>query len=325
MSLRRIESTTVFAPWSLRIVSLSAQLLAVTLALHRFTALPTAVAINLMAVAFVAAGLAGLGGLAALTQIWRFGLAGTSQATFALLFGAALLVIPAYYLPVVLRGGANYDASTDAVHPPSFETLGKARQFAGIPAGIKPVATVGPEMALEPVLTARSASDVFDLANDLMRQLDLNIVSEQAPGFGTDDGTIEATERTLVLGLTDDISIRISSRDGATRADIRSAARYPHLDLGRNAERVQLIARKLQASIDASVPTEAALPALDGTSPASNETAKLPGGTAGATTVLRRKKRVPSPPNAPNAPRLTAAPHRVLTAQCCGRRGPLFP
>ena len=306
MSLPRLEKTTVFAPWSLRTVALAAQLLVATLVLHRFAALPTAVAINLMAVAFTAAGIAALCGIAALTQIWRHGVSGTSSAASALLFGAALLLIPANYLPILMRGGSIYDASTDTAHPPVFQALGKTRLTAGVAQGAAPVDTIGADTVLEPVLTTRSPSDVFDLANDLMRQLDLNIVAEQAPGFGSEDGTIEATDRTLLLGLMDDISIRIGSRDSATRVDVRSAARYPRLDLGRNAERVQLIVRKLQASIDASVPSD---PTLADAMPAAGAAVKPPGGTAGAATVLHRRKRGLSPPGAPGAPGLITAPH----------------
>ena len=303
MSLPRIEKTTLFAPWSLRLVSLAIQLLLATIVLHRFAALPTTVAINLMAVAFAAAGVAALGAIAALVQVWRHGSAGASAAAGALLLGSSLLILPAYYLPVVMRSGATYDVSTDVAQPPAYQALARVRLAAGINQAAMPSA----DATLEPIVSTRSPSDVFDLANDLIRQLDLNIVAEQAPGFGEDDGSIEATDRTFLLGLIDDVSIRISTRSGATRVDVRSAARYPRLDLGRNAERVQLIVHKLQASIDASVPSDPSL-AADAAS-GSNSAVKQPGGTAGAATVLRRKKRALSQPSAPGAPVPTALQH----------------
>jgi len=115
------------------------------------------------------------------------------------------------------------------------------------------------------------------------------------------------TDKTWVLGLVDDISIRIGARDGQTRVDVRSAARYPRLDLGRNAERVQIIVRKLRAAIDSSVPSD---PAVASDTPANLGPATLkPGaGTAGAATVLRRKKRAPSQPGAPSGRAPTAGP-----------------
>ena len=309
MSLQRPNLTTVFAPWSLRLVSLAAQLLAATAVLHRFAALQTAVAMNLMAVAFVAAGIAALGGVAALMQIWRHGSPGTSSATGAVLIGGALLLVPAYYVPIVMHGSNAFDASTDTAQPPAYEALARVRQSAGLDPGVKPVGRAAPDITLEPVVTGRSPGDVFDLANDLMRQLDLNVVAEQAPGFGEADGTIEATDRTLVLGLTDDVVIRIGIRGSQTRVDVRSAARYPRLDLGRNAERVQLVVRKLRAAIDASVPSD---PALAGDAPeqtTATVAAKPAAGTAGATTVLRRKKRGPFQPGAQGGPAQTIVPH----------------
>jgi uncharacterized protein (DUF1499 family) len=278
-------------------VLLSAQLLLVTAVLHRFAALQTTVAVNLMALAFIAAAIAGLGGIAALVQIWRNGWSGTAAAAGALFLGAGLLIIPTYYLPVIMRGGGGFDASTNPAHPPVFQARGTVRRSAGVDPALPPVGSAGTDLILEPVLTTRSPSDVFDLANDMMRQLDLNIVAEEAPGFGAADGTIEATDRTFVLGLVDDIAIRISVEGGQTRIDIRSAARYPRLDLGRNAERVQLIARKLRASIDTSVPTEPAAADTAG----DQAGAKPVGGSSAPATALRHKKRGLAQPGAPRA------------------------
>ena len=286
-------------------MSLALQLLFATVVLHRFAALQTAVAINLMVLAFIASGIAALGAIAALVQIWRFGSSGTAAAVWALLAGTIVLLIPAYYLPVMLRGGATYDISTSPAQPPNFQALGKVRLAAGLDPKALPVNAAGSD-PIEPLVTSRSPSDVFDLANDLIRQLDLNIVAEQAPGFGSDDGGIEATDRTLILGLTDDISIRIAARDGATRVDVRSAARYPRLDLGRNVERVQLIIRKLQASIDASVPSD---PSLTASTDQPGDTAKSQAGTAAQPTVLRRRRRFPSQANAQGGPIPTVSRH----------------
>ena len=303
MSLPRLQRATALAPWSLRVFSLSAQLLVATLVLHRFANLPTAVAINLMAVGFSACGFAALGGVAGLVQIWRHGGPGAGAASSALLLGALLMVIPGYYVPSMWTQSAAYDVSTDYERPPAYRALAKARQSAGIEDAVTTsVPGVSTEPALAPIQTTRSPGDVFDLANDVLKQMDLTIAAEDAPGFAEADGTIEATERTLLLGLTDDVSIRIGTRDGGTRVDVRSAARYPRLDLGRNGQRAQQILQKLQASIDASVPSADVADSGDGG-------AKPPGGTADAATVPRRKKRGPAPAGAQGGPALTTSRH----------------
>jgi len=289
-------------------VSLATQLLLATAVLHRFAALQTAVAINLMAVSFGAAALASLGAIAALAQVWRFGSKGSGAAALTLIFGGALLMIPVYYLPVLMRGGGpGFDAATTASDPPGFVALAKVRAASGLPPERATVSTIGPDGALEPLITPRSPGDVFDLSNELVRQLDLNIVAEQAPGFGEADGSLEVTDKTWVLGLVDDVSIRIGARDGQTRVDVRSAARYPRLDLGRNAERVQVIVRKLRAAIDSSVPSDPAL-ASDAPADLAPAAVKPGGGTAGAATVLRRKKGAPAQPGAPSGRAPIAGP-----------------
>jgi hypothetical protein len=70
----------------------------------------------------------------------------------------------------------------------------------------------------------------------------------EAPGF------IETTDRSLILGLTDDIVVRVVAEDNASRVDVRSAARYGPLDFGRNAEHVRTILKEIAGRFEASVP-----------------------------------------------------------------------
>ena len=306
MFLTAPQRPTRLAPWSLRVVLLALQLIMATAVLHRFAAFSTAVAVNLMLLGLAGCVLAGLLATVAMVQVWRLGVPGIGSASSALLISGLVLIVPAYYVPLAMREASVFDVATDPQHPPEFRALSKARLAAGVPAARQELQPAAAELELEPVVTDRSPNDVFDIANDVMRQLDLNIVAEEAPGFGSEVGTIEASERTIVLGLTDDIAIRISPEGGRTRVDIRSAARYPRLDFGRNGERVKMIAGRLQSGIDASVPSDPAL-AADNVLPA--EPAAKPAGTSGAGTGLRRKKRVPAQRGAPDAPAPTVSQH----------------
>ena len=56
-------------------------------------------------------------------------------------------------------------------------------------------------MALE-----RSASEVFSLVHEAVERLGWTIVLSEAPGE-TDPGRIEASDRTLVMGFTDDVAV----------------------------------------------------------------------------------------------------------------------
>ena len=64
-------------------------------------------------------------------------------------------------------------------------------------------------------------------------------------------GQIEAVDRTLVLGFSDDIVVRVGGRDGQAKIDVRSASRYGRHDFGRNAERIRGFLRELHARLDA--------------------------------------------------------------------------
>ncbi len=299
MSLAAPQHPTRLAPWSLRVVLLALQLIVASAVLHRLAVFSTAVAVNLMLISLAGCVLAALLALLAMVQIWRRGVPGIGNASTALLIGVLVLIVPGYYVPLVLRDASVSDVATDPLHPPQFQSLSKVRLAAGAPPDQEAMQPAASALELEPVVTERSPNDVFDIANDIMRQLDLTIVAEEAPGFGSEVGVIEATERTIILGLTDDIAIRISPEGPRTRVDIRSASRYPKLDFGRNEERVRLIASRLQSGIDASVPSDPAL-AADAVAPA--EAGLKPAGTSGAGTGLRRKKRAPAQRGAPSAP-----------------------
>lgn len=56
---------------------------------------------------------------------------------------------------------------------------------------------------------------------------------------------IEATDRTLFFGFSDDIVIRITPLGRASRVDVRSASRVGRSDLGANARRIRAFFRQL--------------------------------------------------------------------------------
>ena len=90
----------------------------------------------------------------------------------------------------------------------------------------------------------------FEIAAAAARELGWEIVAE-APS----EGRLEATDRTLWFGFTDDVVIRIRSHlfvgsevvDGS-RVDIRSVSRVGLSDLGANARRVRAFLAKLTAA-----------------------------------------------------------------------------
>ena len=106
---------------------------------------------------------------------------------------------------------------------------------------------------IRPVVVARSAAETFEVLEETVRRLRWDVVATEAPQGRGKPGTIEAVERTLVLGFYDDIVIRIDGDQRETRIDIRSASRYGQHDLGRNAARVRGFFKELQSRLEATV------------------------------------------------------------------------
>jgi len=60
---------------------------------------------------------------------------------------------------------------------------------------------------------------------------------------------IEATATTRWFGFKDDVVVRLSEEDGATRVDMRSASRLGKSDVGTNAARVDTFLNALKARL----------------------------------------------------------------------------
>jgi uncharacterized protein (DUF1499 family) len=102
---------------------------------------------------------------------------------------------------------------------------------------------IGP-MALE-----RSAPEVFSLVHEAVERLGWTIVLSEAPGE-TGPGRIEATDRTLVMGFTDDVLVQIKGDDAHAIIDARSSSRYGLHDLGANAARLRGLFTEITAALE---------------------------------------------------------------------------
>ena len=61
-----------------------------------------------------------------------------------------------------------------------------------------------------------------------------------------DQGRIEATDTTLWFGFKDDIVVRVTAQDSASRIDVRSVSRVGKSDVGTNASRIRNYLLKIQ-------------------------------------------------------------------------------
>lgn len=259
MMLVASEQPPVSARWTSRAAFFSLALIILAVFLHRAFSMPTPIAINVLAAAYLAAALAVLLGVAAAITIWNLGGPGTARVVAGVIVGGGILLAPvALWLSFEPLPRIN-DLSTDAAAPPAF-TVASKRRGMGANSPEYPGKAVAQAQALaypdlQPLTIDRSGEETFEVVADALRRLKMTILREDAPA-GSTPGQLEAVDRTLVLGFYDDVAVRVTALDSRrARVDIRSASRYGSHDFGRNAERLRRIMREIVARLEATVPT----------------------------------------------------------------------
>jgi uncharacterized protein (DUF1499 family) len=248
---------TPFAAWSRRVALFSVQIVIVGVLAHRLMSLPTPVALHLFATALVGAAIAIVLGLVAFVLIWRLGRSGAWSATAGVLFGLALFAWPAALVPFFMTLPAINDVTTDPAAPPRFVNLAKQR-----PKGANDVRYGGSDVArrqaeaypdIRPLVIPRPVGETYEAVGATLRRLRWKVVSEDPPLGKGRPGYYEATDRTMILGFTDDIVIRLDGDNRETRLDVRSASRFGRHDLGRNANRIRRLFKELETQIEQSL------------------------------------------------------------------------
>jgi uncharacterized protein (DUF1499 family) len=265
------------ATWARRVALFFVQLMILTVLLHRFASLTTPAAMNLMAVSigglFLAIGIA----IFSIVRIWFGGQTGAGQA-FAAIFIACLgLAAPLYFLSHAVTLPRLTDVETTPDEPLDFKMLNTMR-----PADANPIVEPD-ETSIElqdeaypdigPMALERSAPEVFSLVHEAVERLGWTIVVNETPGE-TGAGRIEATDRTLVMGFTDDVIVQVKGDDAHAIIDARSVSRYGLHDLGANAKRIRELFAEVTAALEKGEKT-----VLEAAAPKKEEPAAKPGAT----------------------------------------------
>lgn len=242
------------AVWSQRIALLFLLLFVITFGLHRLGELPTPVAMKLFGFAVVGGVIAVVLGLVALGGIWREGFTGAGKAVAGILFGALMLAAPLWSLPSLLALPRLHEVTTDIKTPPAFDKLAALRGTGGTNAsGLQQEVAVLQAKAypdIQPLPVNRPTGDTFSAVREAVQTLNWRIVSETPPGAGK-SGVIEATDRSMIFGFTDDVVIRVSGGASSAKVDVRSSSRHGEHDLGRNAERVRVLFSEVKTRLTA--------------------------------------------------------------------------
>jgi len=241
------------ATWARRVALFFVQLMILTVLLHRFASLTTPAALNLIGVSIAGLLIAIAIAVGAIVRIWFGGQTGAAQAFAAILIACLGLAVPGFYLSKVVLLPPLTEVETTQEEPLDFRALAAQR-----PADANPIkepdeaqveAQVEAYPDIGPMVIERSAPEVFSIVDEAVQRLGWTIALNEAPGE-TGIGRIEATDRTLIMGFTDDVVIQVKGDDAHATVDVRSVSRYGLHDLGTNAARIRTLLAEVTAALE---------------------------------------------------------------------------
>jgi hypothetical protein len=256
------------ATWARRVALFFVQLLILTVLLHRFASLATPAALNLIGVSIAGLLIAIAIAVTSLVRIWFGGQTGATQA-FAAIFIACLgLALPGFYLAKAALLPRLTQIETTPDNPLEFKVLAAERPADANPMRQPDVAEIEAQVEaypeIGPMVVERAAPEVFAIVHEAVGRLGWKIVLDEAPGE-TGVGRIEATDRTLIMGFTDDVLIQVKGDDAHGTIDVRSVSRYGRTDFGANAKRISTLFEEVNTALEKGEKTvlEQAVPKAD--------------------------------------------------------------
>lgn len=170
---------------------------------------------------------------------------------FFMLVGIISFVYSAMWMAVFIQKSKLpdlYDISTDVENPPIFINMTFVRkasehdlvyqeEWGEIQKEYYP--------DVKPLIVNTDFKRAYIEALSLTREKGWDLVA-QYPG----SGVIEATARTPIFGLRNDVVLRISRVDGAVKVDMRSCSRMGESDHGENAERIKQFLGELASRLN---------------------------------------------------------------------------
>lgn len=247
-----LQKTVHEGLWARRMALFFVQLLILTVLLHRFGSLATPAALNLLTVSIGGLVLAIIIALVGIVRIWFGGQIGAGQAFAGIAIALIGLALPLYYLSQFFLLPRLNDVETTPRQPMQFSQLA-AQRPADANRIVEPDLTAAElqEKAyadLRPMELERSATETFDIVHEAVKRIGWTIVLNEPPG--EQPGRIEATDRTMIMGFTDDALIRVTGDDTRAFIDVRSVSRYGMHDLGANADRIRALFAEVKAALE---------------------------------------------------------------------------
>ena len=238
------EPVSRAALWAPRVAwfALAVTLIAVGLIRFQYVELLPGV-VALAAGLFLALEAAGLS-LLAFFRIWREGRRGVGKAVRGLMLALVILGYPGYYALRAITRPPLTDVSTDIEDPPVFSRSRAALEARGgrIPPDVPPEVRRLQRQAypqIAPLTLDLPPDQVYELVRRAAQNRGWQVIESARPGGRVGLGRLDAVDRTFLLRLPDDVTVRIRPRADGARIDVRSASRIGQHDLGQNSPRIQ--------------------------------------------------------------------------------------
>lgn len=193
-----------------------------------------------LVIALTAVGLS----LVAFVRIWQEGRRGLKSAIWGLIVAALVLAYPAYVAVTAIGLPPINDITTDTQDPPAFSRSQAVLTVRNghVPPDPSPEAREMQRASyaqIAPLILDLSPEEAVGVVRRAASNLGWRVIEVVPPGGRLGVARIEAVDRTPLLRLPDDITIRIRPRAEGVRIDIRSASRFGQFDFGANAKRIR--------------------------------------------------------------------------------------
>ncbi|MDA9399633.1 DUF1499 domain-containing protein [Bradyrhizobium sp. CCBAU 45389] len=250
------EPVSSLASWARNLAVFAVVAVLVSIIVVRFGFLEPKPALVTFFGGLAIAGLSILFGLAGFAAIWQNGSRGMARILLAFLIDGAILAYPAYLALQYRKLPAIHDITTDPIDPPRFDALARLRTGDGANTAVYAGLYSAEQQRhfypdIEPIELEIPVDRAYAIALQLVNKRKWLVIDERAPQPPRRIGRIEAVARTPIMGLREDISIRVVPDGEDSRVDIRSASRYFDSDLGSNAARVRKFIEDLNTAADA--------------------------------------------------------------------------
>jgi uncharacterized protein (DUF1499 family) len=180
----------------------------------------------------------------AFIRIWQEGRRGFGSAVRGALIAVLILAYPSWFAVKALTLPPINDVSTDTENPPTFSRSRAALDARGgrvppeVPAADRELQREA-YVQIAPITLDLPPEEAFEIVRKAAENRGWQIIEAVKPGGRLGLGRLDAVDRTFLLRLPDDITIRLRPRADGTRIDIRSASRFGRHDLGTNAQRIR--------------------------------------------------------------------------------------